>query len=292
VLGAGASYPYGFPLGITLKTLVLDHFGENNHFRAQLLNTTEFAQRDIQVFIDSLRQSGLSSVDAFLERRPEFLEIGKATMAIELIFSERAANLWRGNGDWMQYLYSAMITKVLAEFAENRVAFITFNYDRTVEHFLSLSLLNSFGKPIAEVKDVMDRIPIIHLHGRLGHLEWQTDRGIRFGEAELNIAHMKIFRREIKVVHEDISDGRDRDFNEAKTLLGDAARVYLLGFGYGTTNVERLGLANIQPQTYEGTAFGLTDKETQVCSALLNRRVNLLNRLQALDFLRNRALLD
>jgi hypothetical protein len=73
---------------------------------------------------------------------------------------------------------------------------------------------------------------------------------------------------EIKVVHEDITD-RDADFTTAKQLLHKAERIYLLGFGFGTTNVERLGLANLSPTgAFGGTAFRMSQKESGNCRTM------------------------
>jgi hypothetical protein len=93
-------------------------------------------------------------------------------------------------------------------------------------------------------------------------------------------------------VHEDISDGRDKDFDEAKKLLNEATRVYLLGFGFGGRNVERLGLAELEPSEYSGTAYGMTQKETSQCKALCGNRPNLNYNFPALEFLRNVATLN
>jgi hypothetical protein len=97
---------------------------------------------------------------------------------------------------------------------------------------------------------------------------------------------------EIKVVHEDITD-RDADFTTAKQLLHKAERIYLLGFGFGTTNVERLGLANLSPTgAFGGTAFRMSQKESGNCRTLSGGNVQLYNTLACLQFLREVALLD
>jgi hypothetical protein len=45
-----------------------------------LYNTTNFKQNAVGEFVEGLKYSGLPSVDAFLERQPAFLEIGKAEL--------------------------------------------------------------------------------------------------------------------------------------------------------------------------------------------------------------------
>ena len=60
----------------------------------------------------------------------------------------------------------------------------------------------------------------------------------------MQAAQLSVFMDEIKVIHEDITD-RDKDFNNAKDLIANAERIYLMGFGFGRKNVERLGLDNV-----------------------------------------------
>jgi DNA-binding MurR/RpiR family transcriptional regulator len=74
----------------------------------------------------------------------------------------------------------------------------------------------------------------------------------------IDVNAMNIFLKEIKVVHEDITDVRDKEFTKAKELLADATRIYLLGFGFGSRNVERLGLREMAPGRTMAIAVGLT----------------------------------
>jgi len=48
------------------------------------------------------------------------------------------------------------------EFGENSLSIITFNYDRSLEHFLSVALRNTYNKEAAEVESVLrEQIPIV-----------------------------------------------------------------------------------------------------------------------------------
>jgi hypothetical protein len=67
-------------------------------------------------------------------------------MAIELLNCEQPEALWTGNENWLQYLYARLTTPTLKEFGNNAVSFITYNYDRTLEHFIHASLMNTTGK--------------------------------------------------------------------------------------------------------------------------------------------------
>ena len=254
-----------------------------------LTNATAFAREQIESFVNALRFSGLSSVDAFLERRPEFLEIGKAMMGIELLHGEMHDRLWHKDNNWLTYLYGYMIGNSLEEFANNRVAFVTFNYDRCIEHFLFVSLKNSFGKSDEETAKVVQQIKVVHLHGSLGHLPWQGGESpIQFGDKNIDSNKIRVVTDAIKVVHEDHKlDGRDADFNLAHEMLENAKKVYLLGFGFGARNVQRIKLDTLRPQQqFGGTAYMLTARETRDCRALCGGYVDLRNE-PCLELMRN-----
>jgi hypothetical protein len=85
---------------------------------------------------------------------------------------------------------------------------------RGIEHFLSISLSNTFGRPLDDCVSVLDKIPVIHLHGRLGYLPWQSKTARPYGDHTIDGQAMNICLKEIKVVHEDITD-RDKDFARA-----------------------------------------------------------------------------
>ena len=225
VLGAGASQPFGLPLGAELYQAVLEKFSVGGANRQHLLNTTRFLERDIDRFLSALSRSGQTSVDAFLERRyDDFLEIGKAAMAIELMLREDEMLLWR-QPNWMLNFYSRMGSESLAEFDENDVSFITFNYDRSLAHFLCTSLSNYFGKPIMDCAKALANIPIVHLHGRLGYLPWQKKDSRAYGDKNIDLRSVDMCVKEMRVVHEDITDRDKRFFRGKRTAETGKANI-------------------------------------------------------------------
>jgi hypothetical protein len=142
----------------------------------------------------------------------------------------------------------------------------------------------SIKHPTSDRELAMDVALLAHTLKRLKLAKFFEDRIAPL----LNISKRSAerLRSQIKVVHEDINDGRDREFSQAKELLGKAARVHLLGFGFGARNVQRLGIADLAPHAFSGTSFGLTEREKANCQKLCGGKVNLLGN-QSLEFLRN-----
>ena len=102
ILGAGASQPYGFPSGRRLKALA-----EKNDQAVQvMLQKLGFDENTYHEFRNTLFYSGQPSVDAFLEHRPEFLNIGKASIAIRIIACEGTGKLFPEEMEWYEYLFN------------------------------------------------------------------------------------------------------------------------------------------------------------------------------------------
>ena len=277
VLGAGASAPFGFPTGWGLSRLVYEGLGPAQPGNHILHEVCGFAPEKIEDFRMSLFHSGRQSVDAFLEHRPDLMRIGKAAMAQALIRFEMEEMLFAYNqSNWLREMLSRLNT-TFDDFAKNRLSFITFNYDRTVEHFLFSSLQNSYKKSDKECAAVLVDIPVIHLHGTLGFLPWQKSKDTRPYAVDTSAESLTVSMDSIKVIHEDISDGRDDDFKRAKSVLGDAEQIVLMGFGYNSKNIERLGIADLPDGKAIGTCQGLGPKGEDATRSACNGRVKLIN---------------
>jgi hypothetical protein len=279
VLGAGAHQPFNFPVGVQLSQLITDELQNPNLQASFLLKTMGgFETTEISAFRDAFYYSGKNSVDAFLEHRADFLRIGKAATAIALTRFEQAWQLFRYHPqNWLRYLYNKLNT-TFEEFGANRLSIITFNYDRSVEHFFFTSLQNTYNKPDEECRTALSTIPIIHLHGRLGPLPWQSESiSIVPYTSEMTRDRLLIGIDAIKIIHEDIADGRDADFERAKGLMQDAQRILFLGFGYDPTNMKRLDLANLDPNKALGTVLGLGEAETKAVLQGSDNKIRLVN---------------
>lgn len=148
--------------------------------------------------------------------------------------------------------------------------------------------MNGYGKNSKECKAVLDRVDVIHLHGRLGCLPWQEGINVvQFGETQITPQIYEMARKEIRIVHEKIDD-RDSEFISARRILQEAKRIYFMGFGYGRQNVDRLKFGEVKTEVCEGTALHLTNVERNDISRRLNGKVTLQD-MDCLAFLRERV---
>jgi len=243
ILGAGASMPFGFPSGKQLVRLICDMLDTLNSPAWVMMNKLGHPQHQVKKFVTALSRSGQTSIDAFLEHRPEFVIIGKQMIAIALLPYERTDAIFdkpwkKGNPNWYEHFFS-MLNTSFGKFGQNELSIITFNYDRSLEHYLHTVLCNSHGISSRSVKNELSNIPIVHVHGQLGHLPWQSREGVvLFGSAN-DKEIIRIAANKIKIIHDDVDD--DPEFIEAQKLIRQARHIYFLGFGYNETNLKRLG---------------------------------------------------
>jgi len=246
ILGAGASMDFGFPSGTGLIEGILKSTNPDGDGRARgQLIELGFKVDQINRFHSQLSQAAMPSIDDFLEHNHEFIRIGKTAIAQTLVRYERPEVLFRLENNWYKYLFGKMMTE-FAAFKNNRLSVITFNYDRSLEHFLFTTLKNSFGKDDAAVTEALRSIPIIHFYGRLGYLPWQTQHDSREYHRNNDIRAIDTASLFITVIHE--AEGQvSEKVTQARKALHEAERIVFLGFGYHRTNLERLALPKYQP---------------------------------------------
>ena len=182
VLGAGASQPYGFPTGLELMQEVLNDIKPN--VRSDLFKTLrdfDISEDKIDSFYRCLFGSGLPSVDAVLEHHPTFERVGKMAIVLKLSEYEVEDNLFeleRIGICWYQYLWNGL-NAPLEEFDKQELSIITFNYDKSLEHYLYTKMKKlHFNQPEEVCAEKIKSIPIIHVHGQLGDY-WKQDESGR-----------------------------------------------------------------------------------------------------------------
>lgn len=310
VLGAGASMDFGFPSGQRLVEIICDSSAASVRNRKEMLVKMGRGEKEILAFCEDLKVSGQPSVDAFLEHRPEFIEVGKSAMALVLLPLEAASTSNLHNvkkAHWYKYFFNQLQTG-FDDFADNELSVLTFNYDRSFEYYLHTVMQKRYGKSPEECAEKLLQIPIIHLYGELGRLPWQKESDYvytpipRGGTVPYRgaISQEELFRRlfvcqtSIRIVHEDIT--QDKAFSKAHELLKNAQRIYFLGFGYHPTNVNRLQVRDlIEERTVLGTYQGLSTIKKKSTTRLFHdtpsKSIKLEN-CSCLDFFKEYGRLD
>ncbi len=275
VLGAGASAPYGYPLGGELTGRIQDlttpgHPKTSGGGLWQLLVEDYGETRTPREFYEALKDSDPRSIDDFLESNGQFLEIGKLGIAAALtVYGPQPDHGVPPDLHWYRYLWHLMHAEAATseQFRGNQVKVVTYNYDTSFERYFRTRLAGMYSdltRGAANEQFVNEVLPVIHLHGSLG----SHDSTVR-AEAERARFNNLTFYREaasgIRIVHED--EGTT-EYATAHAWLRDAKVVCFLGFGYHPTNIRRLKLkqhveAGARWTFIGGTCFGLREAERQ-----------------------------
>jgi hypothetical protein len=242
VLGAGASVPYGFDTGQDLleraRALSVDKIAE------LIAPLPRYGAQPLQ---DALVHTGDLSIDAMLETRGNIQAPGKALIARLLLEQERVALINRHTSarGWYRTLFSAMDAPSPEQALAQKVRFVTFNYDRSLEFCLAHAWRVKFN-PDQLVDPAGLRRLFIHVHGQLGFLPEVGGEGqaIHYGGAAGGITESDVngASHAIKIVSE--PNPNEPQFVEARNAIGEADRIVFLGFGFSPRNLERLQLSS------------------------------------------------
>lgn len=240
----------------------------------------------IKEFADSLLKSQWPSIDAFLEKRSAFMGIGKAAIAYEIRKHERPLEFLKTRENWYRHLLD-MMDASFDELGNNKLAIVTFNYDRSLEAYLTTTLSERFGRSLSDCARVLSAIPVVHVHGALGPLH-QSDGsvGLKYGDGVTDHKVLAEMARSIIVIHEGTDDSPE--LARAHELMGQAQRIYCLGFGYGATNMRRLKLRDYAgtPGKVKGSFKELTGPEKRRIEGAGVFKLQLVQCRDCFDFTR------
>lgn len=263
ILGAGASAHCGYPLG---RQLVADICRITIQDLAAAHLPSEWTRNHTAEFITRLRYTDPPSIDAFLERHPEDIRLGKYLIARELRKREVLRDLFPPNdAGWYRYLYDKLLDSGLAAIGDNRLVILTFNYDRSLEAYLCQRLEASHSSQLvhgSSFEIIHSAVPIIHLHGILGNVaKWPYGWG-NGGAAESDEGITLEMSRQIQIIHEvkDASGFCSESFRKANECLVQAERIYFLGFGFHNDNMRRFQFFtgdSVEGKTIAATAHSL-----------------------------------
>lgn len=274
ILGAGASKPYGFPTARELrKDIIFNAIPLLKKYADENGKGADFDShpyvKSVKEFIEVFKNSSTSSIDLFLSRNKDYYGIGKDIITLLLanyeLNSKFREEIEKTENDWYFYFYET-ITKDLikseeiSRLIENKVSIITFNYDRSFEHFLHESLLNSFRGKANDIQEFMRSFKIIHVYGILAPLPWESIEGnVKYGSKNL-MDYYADYSKNLQIIYEE----RKSKTEEIVELITNANKIFFLGFGYAEENLEAIGFNKPilkKEQRIYGTALDLTEQE-------------------------------
>lgn len=225
ILGSGSSKPYGFPTDADLRIRIIEDF--NNDYLS-LPYTSDFSSKflkferdkrteNVKEFIERLRNTeGIATIDEFIGINKKFESIGKTAIQLYLLECERKYLENRHNNydsDWFEIVLSEMLSeckkyKNPSSIDDNKVVFLTFNYDRLIEYLFTIKFISLFKELLNDKRNkhqinFFKYYKIIHLFGSIGFLtsndKTDNSQDIIFGEAMENYEYMKEILKKINL---------------------------------------------------------------------------------------------
>ena len=299
VLGAGASVDYGFPLGEKLLEDIYNFLSIRKNFSTvrNLLCDLKYSKKEPDKFLKSFQESldctaSIDDLIASLSKRDQiYSDAGKLCIAISLTNKEEESNLkpqkvkdkdgkeaYVFQEGWYKYLWNILYEDAngLEDLLKNKIKFITFNYDRSLQQYLYLKALGFFGRSKKETGDILKQIPIYHIYGKLGRLPWEEKESDSIEENDYKLLHFSLpdlkdkdkltnIAKSLINYHEGQND-EDLTKNIRNAFLG-AENIFFLGFGYHKQNIEVLRPTSDGPygrvEYVSGTIFGLGDQQKE-----------------------------
>jgi hypothetical protein len=267
ILGAGASYEVGLPLGSELKQQISDAL----RFRFQSFKGQVSGDPDL--FESIKRQVGekeagtytsaanelseviptFPSIDEalnYFSSRVEIIQSGKIAIVAEILKAERKSALRyvqssppaiaEADGTWLNHFFSLAMSSIRKEGIKDifeKVTFINFNYDRVLEQYLYWALQKRALVEADMAASIVQNLNVIRPYGQIGPYGEINQQGLSFGNYD--VGRLKFFelaagiRTFAEQCATDIPVAIDEALNAARLVL-------MLGSGFHAQNMALL----------------------------------------------------
>ena len=308
VVGAGASKEVSLPDGEGLKHAIASSLGFRVEKVFQVVGGDQkivevfyqLAQEpgnqrgDINPY---LRASALirnampqaQSIDNFLDSHrsdTRIAQCGKLAIVSCILKAERASSLRVDHSNiyntirfanvgntWFNGLFQLIVQSCQRDEVPDRlrkIAVISFNYDRCLEHFLHGALQNYYSMSSEQAAATLRELDIFHPYGTVGSLPWaDSSTGVEYG-GEPYSQQLAILATRIRTFTEGTNETAS-EIVSIRSSLRSAERVAFLGFAFHPLNLELLYGAKIKQAASQdclvyATALGLSDSDARLIS--------------------------
>ncbi len=272
IVGAGASCELQFPSNEELLTRVgqtfdFTRFGTGVQMKDSVL-LAQYLQKsaarigkneaDIRAAAERIRIASklTRSIDSLLDQHDtdQLITIAGKLAIVHFISQAEAKSILRaeprlagelpiqGADTWLYQLGQLVTSGVPRSQVEkclDDLSIISFNYDRSIEHFLPWAMVVAFGMELKEAQAIVAaKLRIIHPYGTVGRLPWQKGEAAdcEWGtEQPWNIHNLAMMIRTSAEVQRD-----QQMMMQIRSSISGARRIVFLGFGFQPQNVDLL----------------------------------------------------
>lgn len=305
VLGAGASFDYGLPLGSQLTKDAINYLRSHQETVHDEFLRTRTDINGFSKIASVIEKSRTPTLDAFIEKNLKFAGPLKSAIAGVLLAKEDRviSDLSFPERDWIAWLYHNRMESSPEKFIDNKIAFVSFNYDRIPHALLARFMANTHELNIATAIEIVgsavgigmpqenfgfqpDDVLVerfMYVHGQLGTelsprgttLAFQNklDQSLPQTVDPNQVVDQK-YLKEISSGIETISESdrvQDGNANERmKILFENAEKIIFLGMGYHSPNLAKLGFTKeyflnnkSKSKFIGGTGMGLSERDRE-----------------------------
>jgi hypothetical protein len=280
ITGAGASCHYGYPTG---AGLIEEIFTASESLRtcfsycksqgiandSKLLLNSDFTtlMHNINDFTDRIYKANPVVIDYFIADNNQYKDEARFLIAYIILkheaeFDHNYRN-GRRNNDWIRFI----IEKICRDCREsfdiliNKIKFVTFNYDTTIEKRLrtALSARSSFTEK--DIEQFLAGNRVVHVYGAV-----MDGPGLDFVDfaaclAQGNLKHFSITpfldaifdsAKQLRVINPHDKDSEKDAIEEASRFINESKDIYILGYGFDHNNNKRIGLDQLVNSSMAG----------------------------------------
>jgi hypothetical protein len=298
VVGAGASQEFGFPTGAELTNSISklltpvseDRFQprlgdpEVNYAARRLAEELSTPNNQLQHVTAAkfiARNMLLApSIDNFIDTHKAdslIASLGKLAIAQCILKSERSSPIFvdpsnlnnrisfnRTSATWAQVFFKYIVAqRDFAAFLEviSNITFVSFNYDRCIEHFLVLAAQSYFGLDAGSTNEVKETLRIVFPYGSLGPLVLSGNNHPDFGQ-EAYTETLLEKARGLKTFTEGLRSADDQQ--RISSALEGAKVIIFLGFSFLDINMQLLRAHGVAAERVLATAKGRSDDTKRI----------------------------
>lgn len=173
--------------------------------------------------------------------------------------AKRISNTWYP--EFAKLLTEGVPKSDLSKIFSN-VSFISFNYDRCIEHGLFKMVQVYYNLTDDETKNCLKNLKVLHPYGRLGRLPWQEGSSpiFDFGHDHVDLLESS---KQIKTFNEQIHD--PDEISSLRKAFSEAEVIVFLGFAFHKQNLDLLNPGTpCSAKRIFGTAYGISGSDCKV----------------------------
>src|SRR5579862_2963417 len=303
VIGAGASYEVGIPVGIKLAKMISETLSITRDDSADSPGQRILASiydkwpagRNVYQQAAGAISRGVrlaNSIDDYLDQHSTdepIQRVGKAAIVRAILNTEQSSDFKYDfanarntlididniENTWFVKFFRMLATGVNVVSVKsilNNVAFIVFNYDRCLEFFLVQALQLSYGIGANDALEIVSRCSILHPYGVVAPL-FPLDNGLPFGGQGLYEYDYAKYSDNVQIFTEPAKT--DNTLFHIHEYMKAAEQIIFLGFGFHNRNLDLLRPVEKMPmKDILGTILGQSPNSIEIVKSKLLRMID------------------